>query len=138
MGHLYPSEIECLAINMFVYYLCEHKKYVQLRAQRFSVIGCKNKFFSKNDSGIEDNAVFYIRFKNCQVVGINPLHRLLDVLSGLPLKAMKSKYSSCYLITRKSTNLNSPQMNGSFTISILFPSFKRFINLPNRSYSQQC
>ena len=44
-------------------------------------MGRKNYLFSKNDSGAEDNAVFYSLLESCTIVGINPLKWLTHALN---------------------------------------------------------
>ena len=53
------------------------------RGQRPSVMGRKNYLFSKNDSGAEDNAVFYTLLESCTIVGINPLKWLTHALNKI-------------------------------------------------------
>lgn len=52
-------------------------------AQRPSVMGRKNYFFSKSDSGAVDNAISYSLIESCDVVGVEPLQWLTDVLNKL-------------------------------------------------------
>lgn len=53
------------------------------RCQRPSVMGRKNRLFSKNDRGAEDNAVFYSLLESCQIVGVNQLQWLTEVLQHI-------------------------------------------------------
>lgn len=53
------------------------------RNQRPSVMGRKNYLFSKNDTGVVDNAIFYTLIESCDIVGINPLEWLTWVLNTL-------------------------------------------------------
>ena len=39
---------------------------------RPSVLGRKNYLFRQNDSGAEDNAIFYTFMVSCEILGINP------------------------------------------------------------------
>lgn len=53
------------------------------RGQRPTVLGRKNYLFSQNDSGAEDNAVFYTMFVSCDILGVNPLKWLRNALENL-------------------------------------------------------